>query len=132
MSMAATADHRVRMTSSKTASSHLFVLLVYIVGWTCAEARAQSQDWKTYTTVDGLAANSVHAVLEGSNGSMWFATEGGVSRFDENHWTTYPLANLQSLERLDYTRAILEASDGSLWVATHSGVSQFDGKNWKT
>jgi len=60
----------------------LFFFLVYILGWTCAETRAQSQNWQTFTTSDGLASGEVRKMLEASDGSMWFGTGVGVSRYE--------------------------------------------------
>ena len=35
-----------------------------------------------FTTEDGLAGNSVHAIHRDYDGVMWFGTNGGVSRYD--------------------------------------------------
>ena len=38
--------------------------------------------WRTYTTADGLASLRAEHITEDHDGYLWFATEGGVSRFD--------------------------------------------------
>ena len=37
--------------------------------------------WQTYTTADGLAANSVTAIAIAPDGRVWIATAGGLSQF---------------------------------------------------
>ena len=38
--------------------------------------------FKNFTTEDGLAHNSVHAVYQDKDGVMWLGTSEGVSRYD--------------------------------------------------
>ena len=38
--------------------------------------------WRTYTTADGLASLRAEHITEDHDGYLWFATDGGVSRFD--------------------------------------------------
>jgi len=44
---------------------------------------AQQQDlWTTITTADGLANNNVTAILESTDGTIWFGTfDEGISRY---------------------------------------------------
>ena len=39
--------------------------------------------WKTYTTADGLAGNTVYSLAVGTNNSIWAGTNGGLSRLGE-------------------------------------------------
>lgn len=39
------------------------------------------QDWTYYTSQDGLADNSIHALSIGYDGCLWVATQSGLSRF---------------------------------------------------
>jgi ligand-binding sensor domain-containing protein len=45
--------------------------------------------WTTYTTADGLAGNIVYSIAQDDDGTLWFGTNRGVSRFDGKTWTTY-------------------------------------------
>ena len=38
--------------------------------------------WRTYTTAAGLASLRAEHITEDHDGYLWFATNGGVSRFD--------------------------------------------------
>ena len=54
------------------------------------------------------------SILEASDGSLWFGTEVGVSRYDGANW--YSLTQEDGLAGND-VYSILEASDGSLWFS---------------
>ena len=45
--------------------------------------------WTAFRQEDGLAHNVVTAVEQTPDGAMWFATLGGVSRYDGRVWKTY-------------------------------------------
>lgn len=81
-----------------------------------------------YNTATGLVHNTVRAIIVDGNGHKWFGTEGGVSEFDGQTWTTYTtthgLANNKVLDM-----AIDQA--GRHWFATWGGVSEFDGQQWR-
>ena len=38
--------------------------------------------WHNFTTTDGLASNTVFDIVESYDGSLWFATNEGVSKYD--------------------------------------------------
>ncbi len=62
-----------------------------------------------------------------ADGTVWFATAGGVSRLRENTWVSWTLENgLAS----DDTWDIVRTSGGALWVATSDGIGVFDGGAW--
>ena len=74
-----------------------------------------------YTTESGLVNNFIRAFIESRDGSIWIATDEGVSR-----WTGEGFKNYQMRDGLCYfsTRSLLEDSDGNLWIGTDRGVSR--------
>jgi len=76
------------------------------------------------TVKDGLVNNFVRAFLEGRDGSMWIATDEGVSR-----WTPHGLTNYQMRDGLSYfsTRALLEDRNGDIWIGTDRGLNLLHG-----
>lgn len=56
---------------------------------------------------------------------MWFATAGGVSRFDGQEFV-----NFTSLEGLPDDRVLNMARDakGNLWFSTDTGIARYDGR----
>jgi len=90
---------------------------------------APAKPWQTFTTENGLADNSVEAIAEAADGTLWFATKGGVSRYDGSQWQTFSVRDGLADNSV---QAITEAADGTLWFATGAGVSRYDGSQWQT
>jgi PAS domain S-box-containing protein len=85
---------------------------------------------QSYTEANGLAQNSVYAVYEGGDGSVWAGTlNGGVSKFKDGHFTTYTTINGLASNTVS---SILEARDGAMWFATPNGLSSFSNGQWTT
>jgi ligand-binding sensor domain-containing protein/signal transduction histidine kinase len=77
-----------------------------------------------YTTKEGLVNNFIRAFLESREGSVWIATDEGVSR-----WRDGKITNFQMSDGLCYfsTRSLLEDRNGALWIGTDRGVSRLHG-----
>lgn len=74
---------------------------------------------KIYTTADGLAHNSVRAITQARDGTLWIGTLGGLSRLGpDGHIKTYTARDGLSSE---YVRAIHEDADGTFWIGTYGG-----------
>jgi signal transduction histidine kinase/ligand-binding sensor domain-containing protein len=85
---------------------------------------------QTFTEADGLAQNSVYAVLESRDGSVWAGTlSGGVSRFRDGRFTTYTAASGLAANTVS---SILETRDRTMWFATSNGLSSLSNNQWKT
>ena len=81
---------------------------------------------RTFTTKDGLAHNSVISFIEDRDGVMWFATQGGLSRFKDGRFTTYTARDgLPS----DTVFSVDPDSNGGIILGTARGLSFF--KNGK-
>lgn len=82
--------------------------------------------WETYDAARGLADNlEIRKILFDPDGSVWFATAGGVSRFDGQEFV-----NFTSLEGLPDDRVLNMARDakGNLWFSTDTGIARYDGR----
>src|SRR5262245_42060833 len=80
------------------------------------------------TADDGLAQNTVTAILQDRRGFMWIGTSAGLSRYDGYHFTTYTHdpENPNSLSH-NWVRDLYEDPDGMIWVATEGGgANKFD------
>ncbi|HEV2331069.1 MAG TPA: two-component regulator propeller domain-containing protein [Verrucomicrobiae bacterium] len=88
------------------------------------------QQWKLYTTADGLSGNAVSAIAEDSAGHLWVGTEGsGLNYFDGGRFVSYRTTN--GLPGDDISCLYVD-SDGVLWVGTGAhGLARFKDKNWK-
>ncbi len=75
---------------------------------------------QAWGTEEGLPQNSVHAIVQGRDGYLWVATEGGLARFDGVSFKTYGRATDAAFESDDVCCLKVEG-DGSLLVGTASG-----------
>jgi signal transduction histidine kinase/ligand-binding sensor domain-containing protein len=83
---------------------------------------------QVWTTENGLPQNSVHAVLQTSDGFLWLATESGVARFDGYQFQVFDGDSVPGLPGND-VRCLAEDRSGGLWVGTASGLTRMkDGK----
>jgi PAS domain S-box-containing protein len=85
---------------------------------------------QSYTEANRLAQNSVYAVYESRDGSVWAGTlNRGVSKFKDGHFTTYTIANGLASNTVS---SILQTRDGAMWFATPTGLSSFSNGQWRT
>jgi ligand-binding sensor domain-containing protein/signal transduction histidine kinase len=83
---------------------------------------------ETYTQAEGLAQDSIYAVHQSRDQTVWAGSiSGGVSRFKDGKFTTYTAANGLASNTVT---AILESSDGTMWFATANGLSSLRQDNW--
>jgi signal transduction histidine kinase/ligand-binding sensor domain-containing protein len=83
---------------------------------------------QSWDTESGLPQNTVQAILQTRDGYLWFATEGGLARFDNQHFTVLNSKNTPQLRSND-VRALLEDAAGTLWIATADGVAALSGSH---
>jgi len=84
---------------------------------------------KTYTQADGLAQNSVYAVYQSRDGTVWAGTLGsGVSALRNGRFTTYTAANGMSSNTVS---SITESPDGTVWFATSNGLNALSNGRWR-
>jgi ligand-binding sensor domain-containing protein/signal transduction histidine kinase len=78
------------------------------------------QSWQTDT---GLPQNTVHAIVQGRDGFLWVATEGGLVRFDGIDFKATTRANTPELPS-DLIDDLMEDRDGVLWISTSGGLAR--------
>src|SRR5262249_52511997 len=84
---------------------------------------------KSYTQGEGLAQNSVYAVHQSRDGTVWAGTlDGGVSVFRNGRFTTFTTANGLSSNTIT---SIAEGPDGTMWFATSNGLNSFSNGQWR-
>lgn len=84
--------------------------------------------WDYFDAGSGLGSNHVRDILIASDGTVWVATGGGVSRFQNGAFSTARVVNAGLPS--NSVRALAEDSQGHIWVATDGGVGRFDGSEW--
>ncbi|WP_374011315.1 two-component regulator propeller domain-containing protein [Massilia sp. Se16.2.3] len=67
------------------------------------------------------------AILQDRAGFMWFAGQGGLSRYDGYRFVTYKHDPLDPRSLADDSvQALIEDRTGQLWVGTRNGLQRFD------
>ena len=83
---------------------------------------------ETYTRADGLAQNSVYAVHETRDGTVWAGTlSGGVSQFRNRSFKTYTNASGLGSNTVS---SIAESLDGTMWFGTRNGLKALSKDQW--
>ncbi|HYN23000.1 MAG TPA: two-component regulator propeller domain-containing protein [Thermoanaerobaculia bacterium] len=84
-------------------------------------AGAEQLAVRAYGLEDGLAGDTVTAVVQDSRGYLWFGTTDGVSRFDGERFINYGSADGLPHARVN---ALLESRDGTWWAGTQGGLAR--------
>ncbi len=82
----------------------------------------QNDNLTQYLAIHGLADNRVRAIREDSDGTLWFATRGGLTQLDNGNFRSFTTQHGLPDEKL---RDLAIDSTGSLWIATRGGLSRF-------
>jgi ligand-binding sensor domain-containing protein/signal transduction histidine kinase len=94
-----------------------------VVGDAGARALERQYLFETLANEEGLAQNTVNALLQDSHGFVWIATQGGLHRFDGQElrvWQQRP-DDPDSLPD-SFVTGLTEDPSGWLWVGSHSGA----------
>ena len=78
----------------------------------------REQNW---LTGDGLPQDSVHQLLQSSDGFLWIATEAGLARFDGLQFRVFDRRSEPAMLSDDLC-CLADGSDGALWVGSADGV----------
>jgi len=79
--------------------------------------------WRRYSTANGLPSSRVYDLQFMPDGTLWLATQNGVSRFDGLRFTNFSKRDGLLDNRVFCIHA---GSDSKLWFGTEEGACQFD------
>ena len=105
-----------------------FLALILLLILSPASASDKVVKWSNLTSEDGLSQNSVHSILQDSDGFMWFGTRFGLSRYDGIEFRSFLYDPLDTNSLPGYRIAALaEDLNGLIWIGTTlGGLSRFD------
>lgn len=76
---------------------------------------------------EGLSQLSILAILQDSEGYLWFATRNGINRYDGYTFTTYQKeVNDPTTLSDNYVKTIAEDNGHNLWIGTENGLNCMD------
>lgn len=77
------------------------------------------------SNINSISSNRINSIFEDHYKNLWFATEGGLCRYDKekNNFKTY---NTQNGFPSNFILSILEDDKNNLWISTSKGLVCFD------
>jgi len=103
------------------------LLLFLIIGLEGTFGQEQKFAFKHLTGQDGLSDASVNSILQDEKGFMWFATNGGLNRYDGYEFRVYTNIPGDTLSLCDNkVESIYQDPKGNLWVSTISGLCLYN------
>lgn len=90
---------------------------------------AQKYHIKNYTIDDGLPGSLILDINQDSDGIIWIATFGGLTRFDGVSFTNFFTSHGLPVNGI---RNLLFDQQKMLWLGTDVGITKFDGKNFRS
>lgn len=87
-----------------------------------ALASGSNLAFRHYTTDNGLPSNCVRDIMQDSRGFIWFATDGGLVRFDGQRFRVFSLSKVEGKHFQDDFVSSMHELDGKIWIGvdTHS------------
>ena len=130
-------NHFVPATGAEILGQQIFALFEDHRGqlWAGTQnglARWNGQNWKLFTTHDGLSENVVRAIAEDADVNLWIGTENhGLNFFKDGKFISYQ-ASENSLPGNDIS-CLYADTNGVLWVGTSGhGLARFQNGKWKS
>jgi len=87
--------------------------------------------YQSWQTDGGLPQNTVHAVLQTSDGYLWIGTEAGLVRFDSTQFKTFTQKNTPQLGS-DLIYSLVQDRSGALWIGTSSGITRYRDRTFES
>ena len=91
-------------------------------------SRFNGETFTNYNSENSLPGDNILSIEEDKNGKLWFATNKGLSCYDDGQFVNYT-----TKEGLSHNKCyfVQRDDDGNLWIGTNRGVNRFDGLSFK-
>ena len=104
----------------KTCLTFILMLLPVLI-------KAQEVRFQHLNVNNGLSQNSITAMIQDSQGFIWFGTEYGLNKYDGYKVETFvPQGGKTGTIAGNQVWSLLEDSKGRIWVGTNEGINIFD------
>jgi ligand-binding sensor domain-containing protein len=102
------------------------VIVLILQMWLVWQALALDPQASNYlrtdlTVEEGLPDHEVNTIVQTRNGFLWVGADGGLARFDGEHFTQIRLR--AGISKEIPVSFLLTAAYGALWVGTDSGLA---------
>lgn len=105
----------------------ILLALAGLLGSLVHAAPAPTLRFEHLSTDDGLAQESVLAIVQDHDGFMWFGTQTGLSRYDGYRMTNFRnvVGDPRTLAH-NWIRVLFVDRKGQLWIGTDGGLDRFE------
>jgi ligand-binding sensor domain-containing protein len=94
--------------------------------------RFDGENWKNFSSKDGLGEGGVSAIIEDKDGNLWFGCMNSITRFDGSQFNIFSIDEYQPIIPRPHIQDIKQDIQGNIWVAAYGGgISRYDGVNWR-
>ena len=124
-----TTNARVRASRRRNTGSALLLTAAASLAAASSSALADSPPLVLthLTTADGLPQGGVHAILQDSQGFMWFGMEDGLVRYDGQEFVRYGYSPKENRGLPgNYINQIVEGPRHDLWLAINGGLARWN------
>jgi len=110
---------------------HLALCALACCVWYCAApalaAPARTLRFEQLNVEQGLAQESVLAIVQDRQGFMWFGSQAGLSRYDGYRVSVFKNSGTDSASLVDNWVRVLHVDPvGQLWIGTDGGLDRYD------
>lgn len=103
-----------------------FIVILFLV-FHYSNGQQKDYNFINFSSKDGLASNTINAILKDKYGFMWFGTEDGLNKFDGLNFTVYRHKDNDSTSiGRGAVMAMVEDKEGNLWVGTSITLSVYN------
>lgn len=92
--------------------------------------RKEKYRWTPYPTDDLFVNPVIKDIAIESTGIKWFATYGGVARFDGNNWKVYTEGNTDKRIQWRYINTVAIDHRGKKWIGGDWGLCSYNDTTW--
>lgn len=107
----------------------VWMIMFIIVYHNASYSQVSSSVFDRVTIKDGLSQSTVNNIIQDQNGFMWFATYGGLNKYDGYSFKVYQNDENDSTSlRNNNSEVILEDNEGFLWIVSNgsTGLDRYD------
>ena len=105
-----------------------YLILLFVLLSNSFFGQQKEYSFINFNSKNGLASNTINAILKDKEGFMWFGTEDGLNKFDGLNFKVYrhKEGDSTSLGKGSSVMALQEDRNGNLWVGTSMTVSMYN------
>ncbi|MBK8806948.1 MAG: hypothetical protein IPO21_10015 [Bacteroidales bacterium] len=107
-----------------------YIITIYIAFFLVFFCQAQKEDFAYYafkqlTSENGLSQSAISAIIQDSDGFMWFGSFNGINRYDGYNIKVYKYNNDSSVLNSNFILELFLDSKNNLWAGSNNGVGLY-------